>query len=194
MIPRQLCSIPGCGIPALSLSDPPYCRAHIGSLEDWYEHFSGAIDSIDASESDREMERFLAKKEFSSLVYRDSVAAELYRDWSERVEPSGSRKFSIAEIASFCLLAAASGVVGNAAYDAIKALLRRLNPKNELMLERMVSPEKYEEIRRRLHSGDSARIEVSEDIEILVRRRYRILVEREERAGPRKGKRRRNAT
>jgi len=77
------------------------------------------LDSLPLDASECEYELFTAKTELGSLAYRDPVAGALYNalynDWYRRVEPAGEQRFSAAEIGKFALLAAASGMAGNAA-------------------------------------------------------------------------------
>jgi hypothetical protein len=82
------------------------------------------LDSLPLDASECEYELFTAKTELGSLAYRDPVAGALYNDWYRRVEPAGEQRFSAAEMGKFALLAAASGIAGNAAYDAIKNIIR----------------------------------------------------------------------
>jgi hypothetical protein len=46
-----------------------------------------------------------------------------------------------------------------------------------LSFEQLVSADKYEELRRSLHTGKAATIRLSDELELQIRRRYWILVE-----------------
>lgn len=181
MILRHPCAAPGCRAAALSLSEPARCIRHVESPEDWYEQFEHRLAGASMSDEERDSERFMARQDFNSLVHHNEVSASLYREWYQRIEPSGERRFKIGELSTFCLLAAAAGIIGNAAYDALKALVRRLGRSEEQAFETMVTPETYEEIRRGQHGNEPALLELSEGMSMLVRRRYWIVVRAGER-------------
>jgi hypothetical protein len=149
---------------------------HVESPEDWFEQLAEKLESSDIDTEERESELRLARQEIRSLVYRDEIAGQLYADWYRRVEPEGKRKYSIGDVTAFCFLAAASGIVGNASYDALKALTQLLLKARASRLESTVSPGKYEDLRRRLHDGKPSTLELKEGVALLIRRRYWILV------------------
>jgi len=176
MIERHYCAIPNCKVPALLFSEPPRCITHTSNLEDWYDRFEEVLSAVEMSSSEREWEQLVARNVIAGEVFREPVAAELYGHWARRADPHGTKRFRIAEIGSFCLLAAASGILGNATYDGVKALVRRLCEADEPVFKRFVASERYEEMRHRLHPHAPPVVGLSDEVEAVVRRRYRILV------------------
>jgi hypothetical protein len=77
-------------------------------------------------------------------------------------------------------LAAAGGVIGNLAYDALKKIVQSLiGPKNDAKLDEIIGLDFYEENRRGLHGHpamDDA--EVVARVEHDVHLKYRILIKR----------------
>lgn len=179
MIKRELCGATGCRAAALPLSTPPRCRRHVVSVEDWYDDFRHRLAEMSLSRAEHETEVLLALQDVRGLVHIDPVASQLYTDWYSRVEPAGERRFNIGDLAVFCLMAAASGVVGNVAYDALKAIVRSINENATQCFGTMVTPENYDELRTELHPGEGAQFEVTEEITVSIRRRYRIFVDRD---------------
>ena len=118
----------------------------------------------------------MAFHEARARVLSEPIVSELYTDWYDRVEPERTRRYSIGNVATFCLMAAGSGIVGNIAYEAVERLIARIDKRAGRQFESMVAKEKYLEIRSRLHTR-VASSEITAEITIVVRRGYNLLVE-----------------
>jgi len=85
------------------------------------------------------------------------IRSELHSLLIDRMTTDGKSYFSLGELVLFCLAAAASGVIGNLAYDVLKVLVIRIvkNDKSdpEAILTRAVRQEDYERLCRAQH-GD----------------------------------------
>jgi hypothetical protein len=100
----------------------------------------------------------------------------------KQVDPSDKYAFLFQDVVYFVLLAAASGIVGNAAYDAIKNALTKINTKKynlEEEFNKVVDLMKYEELRRLTHTDKSPHIEIDVEIELKIRRKYYLLMDDE---------------
>ena len=121
------CSQPGCEQSALILTDPPRCFEHEHDIDTWYERMSSRFKRTDSAADN--LEALVARATLFNLyresIFRDREGATLYKDYKNRIEPSDDVQFSFADVVYFVIAAAASGIIGNAAYDAIRAFLSK---------------------------------------------------------------------
>ena len=92
----------------------------------------------------------------------------------------GTTKFYLADIVYFAVVAAATGILGNLAYDALRLLLKRITQDNEASraLEDVASEVFYEIRRKRRHKSLAGSTIVNRELEISLKVRYRLLVQR----------------
>jgi 5'-3' exonuclease len=102
---------------------------------------------------------------------------------SRKAKPGVS--YSISDIALFLLTAAASGVVGNVAYDALKAFVARLGKTEERLFEEIIIEEEYESQRIATHTINANGSEITTETERIITRRHTILNSRSRDAGKR---------
>ncbi|MEO7042695.1 MAG: hypothetical protein ABI035_10580, partial [Gemmatimonadaceae bacterium] len=76
---------------------------------------------------------------------------------------------------SFFFLSAASGIVGNLAYDALKVLIKRLRRTDDGSFEKTITVESYESIRIRAHSSSALGQSESAEVERTIERRYAMI-------------------
>jgi hypothetical protein len=121
------------------------------------------------------------------------MATEAYVVRHEEDDPVSSRFYRIVGgppppgvychigvVPTFIALAAASGVVGNLAYDALKKIVRSfLTSESKVTFEEKISFEEYETARKELHKDD-ARTDAStlSIVEKEVGLKHRLLIER----------------
>jgi len=142
-------------------------HASLSDFEQWIE----AVES----EPDR-MLRITATQAY--VVYHeeaDPISSRFYRIVGG-TPPPGTHYY-IGEALTFIAYAAASGVIGNVAYDVVKQIVRALlPPKNQTTFEEKISFEEYETIRKELHKEDAAddATNVAKEIGL----KHRLLIER----------------
>ncbi|HMF63314.1 MAG TPA: hypothetical protein VK608_04435 [Edaphobacter sp.] len=119
-------------------------------------------------------------------------ATQMYIVYHEEQDPVSSRFYRIVgrlspemhayigPILTFMALAAASGVVGNLTYDALKALvLPFLRAKEKTTFEERLTFEEYETVRKEIHMEDaSSEPSTTEIVEKEVGLKYRLIFER----------------
>ena len=149
-----------------------YClkiHASVDEFEQW-------VDSVER-EPDR-LARIHATQAY--IVYHedhDPITSRLYR-MVGRLSPETHAY--IGSILTFMAFAAASGVVGNLTYDALKALVHPfLSPKEKVAFEERVTFEEYEAVRREIHMTDaSSEPSTAKIVEKEVGLKYRLILER----------------
>ncbi|MGO9402589.1 MAG: hypothetical protein ACLPVW_03860 [Terriglobales bacterium] len=107
-------------------------------------------------------------------------------------EPPPNVAARVSDVLAFCALAAASGAIGNLAYATLRGLVLKLvGPKRQDQFDNKISAEFYEQVRGQIHGADSAPNErAPESVQLDVRLKYRLIVERRERRGKVAAKRR----
>ena len=152
------------------LSDPPFSDASVPEFEKW-------IEAVEC-EPDKSVGMIASQ---AYVVYHeqyDPVSSRLYR-LVGGTPPPGVHYY-IGQIPIFIALAAASGVVGNLAYDILKRIvLPFLTPEGRITFEEKISFEEYETVRKESHQED-ARTEPSaiSRVEKEVGLKHRLLIER----------------
>lgn len=152
------------------LSDPPFSHASLPDFERWIEAVELEPDG---------MVRSIATQAY--VVYHedyDPVSSRFYR-LVGGTPPPGVHYY-IGEILIFIALAAANGVVGNLAYDALKRIVHPfLTSESKVTFEEKVSFEEYETVRKELHKED-ARTDAPtiSIVEKEVGLKHRLLIER----------------
>lgn len=145
------------------------------------DEFEQWVDSVE-HEPDR-MTRIHATQAY--IVFHedhDPISSRLYR-MVGRLSPETHAY--IGPILTFIAFAAASGVVGNLTYDALKArVLPFLSPKEKVTFEERVTLKEYETVRKEVHRADG-RSEPStvRIIEKEVGLKYRLILERKTNTG-----------
>jgi len=163
------CTSDGCPTPALVLSDPPSCPNHIADFEEWI------------SRVEREPDTYLSALARESYV----MIAEDFGPVSSRFyhkaagEPPPNVAYRLTDPLVFCALAAASGVIGNVAYDALKALVGRLiGTKRETLVEEKITSEFYERVRTEIHGADPPKNQLPEFVKREVELKHRLIIEK----------------
>jgi len=124
----------------------------------------------------------VAKNIYRESLLRDPIGVKLYKHFKEQVDPNDKYDFLFLDVVYFVLLAAASGIIGNAAYDAIKKALTKIHTKKYKLEEefnKVVDLVKYEELRRLTHWDESPYIAIDIEIELKLRRKYYLLMDDE---------------
>lgn len=183
------CAHRGCSRPPLWYTDPPTCRRHMGSLDEWF-----------AQVKRRSGKRYSPGVRHQMYLYesvRRGPGRIFFREYEDRAKHErgpgqaasrgaverGGRvvAFHLSDIVFFCAAAAASGVIGNFAYDALKAFLARIRaPRRELIggtvsFESIVEKRTYNRIRRELHGGKRP-VTSNEEIERSIETKYELMV------------------
>jgi hypothetical protein len=109
-------------------------------------------------------------------------------------EPPPNVAARVSDVLAFCALAAASGAIGNLAYATLRNLVLKLvGPKRQEQFDNKITAEFYERVRGQIHGADSAPSErAPESVQLDVRLKYRLIVERRERRGKVAAKRRKS--
>ena len=121
--------------------------------------------SIDSrGTDDRRLARAFSRELSVISWHRDPVFEELYQSYTERISSARNACCRINDAVYFVLAAAASGVIGNFAYAAILAGIRRMRSIKGAKLaetfERVVELEGYDSIRIRIHTGTTPHVEI----------------------------------
>jgi hypothetical protein len=155
---------------------PELSRGPHGTLDDvdqWYEQaiiaFAEAQPSVAARKSKEHFVRSLYVGEF----FVDPIFRRLYSSYEKKCAAGRDVSFKFADIVMWVLSAAASGIVGNLAYDALKTLVRRLTRKKDAFFERIVSLKIYERERTRIHGDDVKPVVSDKTTETKIRLRYK---------------------
>lgn len=124
----------------------------------------------------------MASNLYEAAILQHPIRGVLYREFKNEIDPQEGVHFQFENLVYFVIAAAASGIVGNLAYDAVKAILRRLTWRNQdeltERLERVISEVRYERLRSQKHSVLPPSSEPNEVIVREIRTKYRLLVER----------------
>ena len=104
----------------------------------------------------------------------------MIRRFEKNLARGEDTKFYLADIVYFAVVAAATGILGNLAYDALRLLLKRITQDNEASraLEDVASEVFYEIRRKRRHKSLAGSTIVNRELEISLKVRYRLLVQR----------------
>lgn len=185
------CSIDGCTHLALIFSEPPRCCAHIENLDAWFDNVLSetVAHSIPNSaqtiaDPERIFTAFSAHEIYRGLLLNNPVGQDLYADFQNRVDPRKEVSFSFDDVVYFVLIAAASGVIGNFAYEVLQSIVRKLNKKHnsrklEDTFEEVVRETKYEELRIRYHADSLRKTEATSELETEINTRYRLVMFKE---------------
>jgi hypothetical protein len=181
------CPIDGCDWNALPFSEPARCPIHIDDLERWYDH-AIAISAGLASDntSDASGMKAMIMRAMLKNLYRESLlhrpyCGGLYQSFKHSVDPRDKVAFSFADVIYFSLAAAASGIIGHLAYDAVKGVIKRIGEKNEATsleqtFEETVAISQYEEFRIKENGEGDPLIEVDTIIQTDIERKYKLIV------------------
>jgi hypothetical protein len=178
---ERRCGIDGCDGLALILSEPPRCYGHIENADAWFETVLSETVAPDVPRAAREMATHMAHDLYRNVLLNNPLGQELYADYRNRVALRKMVAFSFADVVYFGLIAAASGIIGNFAYDVVKSIVRNLAekhraPKLAESYERVVRETRYEELRIEYHSGDSCNLQSTTELEREIETRYRLVV------------------
>jgi hypothetical protein len=171
-IARQ-CAHKGCQIPAVLLSDPPTCPAHLPDLKSWINRVETEKDRIIA---------ILAREQYLVLCEEHgAVSGVFYHKVSGEPPPNISAR--VDNVLAFCALAAASGVIGNFSYAVLRSLVTKLIGKPEgKRFDERITAEFYEKVRTQIHGRDKSLAGGPFDsLETELELKYRLIVERRER-------------
>lgn len=161
---------------------PPRCSQHTDDPDAWFEGVISAMALAEVTESMRSLTLGMSHGLYRVIaVEGNDVGRALYSDYKNRVDPSKTIAFSFTDIVYFSLAAAASGVIGNFAYDVIKSAIKNVSQKHrnhELVesFEMVVRETRYEQLRIEQHSDGSSKIEATAKLETEVERRYCLIV------------------
>lgn len=161
------CTYDGCKLPSSPLSSPPRCALHLEDYEAW-------VRKVEREKT--RMVQVLARETYVvTLEHFHPVVGPLYK------KVSGTRpnaRAMMPEIPTFIVVSAASGMIGNFAYDVFKNIvLRVLGKKKSRPLERILPEERYEEFRKSLPAINQQPDATVEELEIIIKLNYRLLVE-----------------
>ena len=179
---RVTCSHDGCSLPPAWYTDPPLCRRHRGPLDEWY----AGVKRRSGKRSNWAEGLALPHSMYLSESVARGPAHTFFHDYYRRRQGGRRVAFSLADMAYFCAAAAASGVVGNLAYDALKNLIARIRtPQREIIggetaFEAIVEEQTYERIRKHLH-GRARALDGSEELEEKITIKYKLMVTRKQR-------------
>ncbi len=118
------------------------------------------------------------------VAYHESVpeVGVFYTHFKQRLDPSNKKEFKFSDIVYFILTATASGVIGNAAWEAVRTVLRKFREQGgDARLERpeeIVSVEFYEQCRIKVHGKQSAMESLSVDVERMLEFKYSHMVDK----------------
>jgi hypothetical protein len=160
-------------------SQPPSCIFHIQDIDEWFESLERKLSTIaDLDESHNLLILISHDIYKQSFFHRKPFFKELYYDYKKKIDPEDECQFSFTDIIYFCLYTAASGIIGNFAYDAIKRLVHKINKEEKLDegFEGIVNPEKYDELRKIRNPRSGPKIDIDVEFEIDIKRKYRILL------------------
>jgi hypothetical protein len=179
------CDFQGCGSPALVLSEPPRCFEHIEDPNTW---FSGLLSKRSDPDIDVEALRHAIRRSHDlyreALINSSTASKQLYKDYCNRLDPTGKTAFSVTDVAYFCIVAASSGITGNFAYDVIKTIVKSLLKKHnskviEEQFETVIQPKYYEKLRVENHPDGTTVTEVTRGIELTISSRFETLMWKE---------------
>lgn len=164
------CTQPECKWPALVLSSPARCPAHLEDFERW-------ITRVE-KERDRDLQS-LAREQYVVICEEHApVSGMFYHKLAG--EPPPNISYRLDDALTFIALAAASGVIGNLAYDGLKRIvLRLLGEEKESLFDEHLSIGMYEEVRTLIHRESERRDEgTAKVVEHEVQLKHRLIIER----------------
>jgi hypothetical protein len=111
-------------------------------------------------------------------------ARVFYREYEDSLRAKLGKKahFRVHDLVLYIASVAGAGIIQNLAYDALKALVRKIRrPKQELggsgfRFEAVVSRRKYNRVRRERHPDRASRKGVTEEVEQGLETQYRLIV------------------
>jgi hypothetical protein len=103
----------------------------------------------------------------------------LHQTYIDRITPDGKSYFHLDDIIFMTIAAAASGIIGNLAYDALKCVIKRISKEGKPVsdTERLVTivrPSDYEFWRVLMHDGRPPRSEVDEELIRTIEQKYNL--------------------
>jgi hypothetical protein len=123
------------------------------------------------------------------LDYEDSLRAKTDRDGTVLASVSmkvarkrGAVQFALVPVAIFICATAASGIIGNLSYDALKAAVRRIRkpkrefPDKKITFESVISEKTYRRHRLEAHPNSLPSRTVSVELEQQLEMQYRLSV------------------
>lgn len=182
------CEFKGCEGLALPLSTPPLCAVHVNDIDGWYVNFRTQLASLNVSEKVSGINEMIygfslsmGHELYKSALLQNPIRSELYKDFKNRVDPREEVQFSFDAIIYFVIAAAASGIVGNFTYDALKEVIRRIGKKkNDSKMvncyESTISVTKYESLRVNQHHDSPPSLEITPDIEVELEIKYSLII------------------
>lgn len=186
MAKATICGASDCEGGALPFSEPPRCSLHVEDLNAWSETAEARAAPLPEDTPGRADALALAQKVREATSEGDSISEELWEDLAEDLErresPQGrTARFSYGADTMFFIAVAVHGIVTNAAYDGLKALLRRIGrrikqSKFANLFGETVSAAKYEDLRQRQNPGLPPGKEPSADFVLEVELKYRVTV------------------
>ena len=155
---------------AALLSNPPWNHAGLLDFERW-------VEAVEREPN--QVLRIVATQAW--VVYHeeaDPVSSRFYRIVGGTPPPGTN--YYIGETLTFIAYAAASGVVGNLAYDLVKRIVQSfLSPASQVTFEEKVSFEEYETVRKELHKEDARNDTLTtSNVEKEIGLKHRLLIER----------------
>ena len=143
----------------------------LDAIDDWAETAERWVKKLSAKEE--ENQSFLVHSLYVSCFHRNRIFAAFYEDLTDRLRGGRKIKYKLSDPAMWVLLVAASGVIGNLAYDAIKEIVNRIrNPEDTPSLEETVTIEFYERNRQELHGSETPLASVDTEFESTLKVRY----------------------
>jgi hypothetical protein len=174
------CSFTDCKIHALVLSDPPFCPVHLPDLAAWISRVEQEKDRMLAA---------LAREQYIVIHEEQAPVSGLFYH-KVSGEPPPNVALRVSDVLAFCALASASGVIGNLAYATLRNLVLKLvGPERQQQFDNKISAEFYEHVRGQVHGENVAADERAlESVQLDLRLKYRLIVEKRERRGRIAGK------
>lgn len=180
-VPRARCSVVRCKRNSMILSEPPLCSHHVKDLDGWYNELPSRIEAIGGDELQDAMVLGVAHDQYRILlVLQTPEASSMMKRFEKNLARGEDARFYLTDIVYFAVVAAATGILGNLAYDALKRLLKRITQDDEASraLEDVASEVFYEIRRKRRHKSRAGSTIVNRELEISLKIRYRLLVQR----------------
>ncbi len=123
-----------------------------------------------------------AREGYIYQVVGRKPASIFYKEFEERQKAGRDVEFRFHDVVMFFAQAAASGVVGNFTYAAIRQAIRAIRkPKQEIggkdiRFDTVVSHKTYNRVRREKHVGKRGRTISTSELEEKVETEYRLMV------------------
>lgn len=177
----RTCEVQGCTGPGLMFTEPVRCSVHVRDLDEWFESAKPRFMAM--GEPAGQILASLASEVYKSALIQRGPSRTLYAEFKNEIDPRPEVSFSFENLVYFAIGAAASGILGNAAYDSVKMLVRRLSRKTSAPVaerfDQVVTVARYERLRIERYGQQQPTGDLEERVVLEIERRYRLLVTEE---------------